>query len=232
MKYLALILLVALMTGCSSTRTKWTDPQMRTMIDSDSIDPSHYARIAQALVNTGKFTVVDRASGLRAIKREQDVVHRLQPERYMDKEKWSHWGKLYSVGSIVVPHVQCRMQNSFWRHDRAERVCQQSLMVVHANTGEIMLMVDGQNSAPVSYDMSWIVPDWDEVVDKLADKYPTDFEKRYPAEQLRLYQDISAEEARRQKREITAEPRISGSLSLPEVKVNDIPESKAEVSHE
>lgn len=214
MKYAILFLLV-ITTGCSSTRTKWNDPQMRTMIDSDSISADHYVRIAHALVATGKFSVVDRASGLRAIKKEQNVVHRLQPERYMDKEKWSHWGKLYSVGSIVVPHVQCRTQTSFWHRDRAERVCQQSLMVVHANTGEIMLMVDGKNSAPVSYDLTWIAPDWDDVVEKLAEQYPADWEKRYNEEKLRLYQEISAEEARRQKNEAVAEPQISGSLSLP-----------------
>lgn len=214
MRYVILALMV-LATGCSSTRTKWNDPQMRTMIDSDSISSDHYVRIAQALVETGKFSVVDRASGLRAIKKEQNVVHRLQPERYMDKEKWAHWGKLYSVGSIIVPHVQCRTESSFWNREKAERVCQQSLMVVHANTGEIMLMVDGKNSAPLSYDLTWIAPDWNDVVEKLADKYPADWEKRYPEEKLRLYQGVSEEEAKKQKREIASEQPITGSISLP-----------------
>src|SRR5665647_827111 len=117
MKFLMTVpMLILLITSCSSPnkqRTKWTDKSMRVMIDPDSIDEENYVQIQSALVRSGKFTVVDRARGMQAAEKEQERLHRNNSDRFEDKEKWAHWGKMYGVGSIIVPHVQCTKENSF-----------------------------------------------------------------------------------------------------------------------
>lgn len=200
MKHVLLFTLVALVgVGCSSTRTKWSDPQMRVMIDPVGIEPEQYARIQHGLVLTEKFMVVDRGQGIRAIKKEQESLHRDEADRYEDKEKWAHWGKLYGVGAVIVANVQCRTEKNFWHQDRVERRCLQSLRMYHANTGEVMVSVEGENSAPLAYDMTFIVPDWEDTAEKLANKYPSDWETRYYNDNVRLYQEISKESAIRRK---------------------------------
>lgn len=197
LNFLCLATLVFLSVGCSSTRTKWSDPQMRVLIDPVGIDAPTYARIQHALLQTKKFTVVDRSEGFQAIRREQTQMHRREPDRYENKEKWSHWGKLYGVGAVVVAVTQCRTGNSFWHRDRAERTCLQSLRLFHANTGEAIVSVEGENSAALSYDQTYIVPDWEDTADKLASEYPSNWEPRYYNEDVRLYQEVSKEEALR-----------------------------------
>ena len=103
----------------------------------------------------------------------------------------------------------------FWHHDRAEKECLQSLQAVNANTSEIYLSVEGENSAPITYDMTFIVPDWEDTVNKFVDKYHDDWERRYYSKEVEVYRDVSEERAIRQKEQTDdGKWKNSGSLIL------------------
>ncbi len=204
---LAILILLATAVGCSSApRSKWTDKNMRVFLDPDSISEEHFVQIQSALVRSGKFTVVDRAVAMQAIKKEQERLHRNESDRFEDKEKWAHWGKLYGVGSIVVGHAQCQPKGSFWNPGSSMIYCKQHLAMVDSNTGEIFLAVEGENDGPSSKDANYIVPDWNEVVDKLVEAYPKSFEQKNYAGPARVYLQVSEEHAKRQKEELNRLP--------------------------
>lgn len=208
MKCVVLIAACAWLGGCGSAekRTKWTDKNMRIMIDPDSLEPSDYVSVQAALMREGNFTVVDRAQGYRAVKTEQERSLRREGDRYADKEKWAHWGKLYGVGAIAVGHSQC------WRHKPLFSLspfvirCKEFLSLVDANTGEVITAVDGQDdkSGAVESSVAAAASDWTDVVKKLVDAYPKDFKPQYYSEGVEHYRDLSEEEAKRQ-REISSE---------------------------
>lgn len=197
-----LVILSSLLSvGCSSVkeRTKWTDKGMRVMIDPDSIDEENYVQIQHALVSSGKFTVVDRARGMNAMKKEQERTQRIESDRFADKEKWSHWGKMYGVGSIVVAHTQCLKENSFMNRTKLYLNCRQFLSMVDSNTGEVIVSVEGRNEGPASYDLGYMQPDWDNTTEKMMDAYPKEYRANTYSKEVTVYQDISAEHAQRQK---------------------------------
>lgn len=188
-------LLALLMTACASTpRTKWTDKTMRVMIDPDSIAAEHHVLIQRALVESGKWFVVDRSKGFKAIKTEQERLHRTEEDRYADKEKWAHWGKLYGVGGIVVASAQCRKEQGMilggWY-----QVCRQFLSIVDSNTGEVITAIENKAES----DEVDFYPQWDDAVAKLNNAYPENFKPTQPSKQIEFYKELSAEEAQRQR---------------------------------
>lgn len=215
MKNVLLILVIASAVGCSSSlkRTKWTDKNMRVFIDCQQLDDSQCAQLKYSIVSSGVFTVVDRDSGMTAIQKEQERMHRKQIDRFDDKEKWAHWGKLYGAASAIVAHVQCQQENSFWNMAQNRQRCQQNLAMVDTNTGEVLVAVRGENTGTSSYDRSYMVPDWDGTVAALVDKYPKKFmdDQQY-AKSVVQYQAVSKEHAARQKEEL-AERRQPSSVN-------------------
>lgn len=205
--------------SCSSTipRTKWTDKGMRVMVDPDSISSDEYVQITNALVRTGKFVVVDRAAGLEAAKKEQERLHRNETDRFDDREKFAWWGRLYGVGAIVTAHSQCVQKPSFWNPSAVKLVCSQYLWLVDSNTAEVIVAVKGENDGPSTTDLAFRkMPDFDETVDKLVAAYPRDYKPVENAESLRHYQDVSKEEALRQKERVLDQQRApagAGSVS-------------------
>lgn len=196
MKRLTLVIMALVMTGCSSIpKTKWTDKNMRVMIDPDSIDEENYVQIQHSLVKSNKFTVVDRTRGMAALKKEQERLHKTEEDRYADKDKWAHWGKMYGVGTIIVAHTQCQRNHDMFNRTKIYLECRQFLSMVDSNTGEIFLAVDGSNSGPSSYDLSHMAPDWDEVVASMVESYPKEFRNENYAKTITDYQDVSKENA-------------------------------------
>ena len=198
------VLFVAVVgVGCSSkdiARTRFTDKNMRVMIDPDSLSESDYVRVQKALVENGAFAVIDRGAGMRAIKKEQERLHRDEPDRFSDREKWAHWGRLYGVGAIVVGHIQCFNQQSFWNPQNVVRKCDQFLSLMDANTGEVITAVDGKAEAPAVVEGGIPAsPSWDEVVNNLVAHYPKNFEFKPYSKSIVEYQDLSEEHARRQR---------------------------------
>lgn len=203
MKNLILSMTVATMvvgastlTGCATARTKWTDKTMRVMIDPEGIDADHYVRIQQALVESGKWVVVDRSQGYNAIQKEQEREHRNQTDRFLDREKFAHWGKLYGVGGIVVAHAQCQVRDG-WLFKHNYPKCQQYLAIVDSNSGEVISAVKDEVEGG-SYDYE-LAPSWDDIVAKLNAAFPGHFEPNRDEKPLRDYKDLSKEEATRQK---------------------------------
>ena len=168
---------------------------MRIMVDPASINPENYARIQTALVQQEMWTVLDRLSGLQAIKHEQEELHRTSTDRYDDKEKYSHWGKLYGVGAVIVAHTQCFRKATFWNPQGNNYYCSQFLNLVDANSGEVLIGVEGGEWAEAQN----VAPDWKEVVQKLAEAYPKNFGREPSSERIDLYKKESQEAAVRQK---------------------------------
>ncbi len=200
MNAIRLFSICILLGACSSAikRDRWSDKGLRVMIDPDPVSANHYVKIESALVNSGKFMVVDRGAGFQAIQKEQERAHREQADRFDNKEKWAHWGKLYGVGSILVPHVQCERKPGFWNPNTVKLMCQQHLSLVDSNTGEVMAVADAEASTDLSYDFADVAPDWSEAVDRLVQAYPKDWNAMYYAKPALEYQDLSIEEALRQ----------------------------------
>jgi hypothetical protein len=165
------------------------------MVDPASISPQNYARIQTALVQQEMWTVLDRLSGLQAIKHEQEELHRTSIDRYDDKQKYAHWGRLYGVGAVVVGFIQCHYKSSFWNPKSESQYCEQFLNLVDANSGEVLVGVEGGD---------WIddgneAPSWKDVVQKLADGYPKNFVREPSSERRNLYLIESRERAVQQK---------------------------------
>lgn len=195
------------LSACSHSvpRTKWSDKNLRVMIDPTQVDKDNYAKLQKALVQSGNFTVVDRGPGWNAIKKEQERLHRNEEDRYADKEKWAHWGKLYGVGSIVVPHTECTRVTSggFFKPGPRMR-CMQLLSIVDANTGEVVVMIENESIGERMeniYGNNYHSPEWDESVGKLVDAYPKKFSEEAYHPILENYRKLSEEEAIRQKDE-------------------------------
>ena len=156
--------------------------------------------------------MIDRAQGMQAVIKEQERLHRNQTDRFEDKEKWAHWGKLYGVGAIVVAHAQCYKNKTWWNNTQSRNYCQQFLSLVDANTGEVIVAVEGANDAPDTIEAQFqVAPDWDEVTQKFVESYPKEYVPRSYAESLQNYQGLSAEEAQRQKERQPASENKQGN---------------------
>lgn len=220
---------VALATSCAgkTPRTRWTDKTMRVAIDPASIDAGNYVRIQQALVESGKWVVVDRAMAFRAIKAEQERLHRGEEDRFADKEKWAIWGRLLGVGGIVVAHTQCANKGSFWNDARYAH-CHQFLSIVDSNTGEVMATAEDEQDG--SNNEEQIAPPWADAVAKLNDAYPTHFQPNRDKPQLEQYRALAAEESQRQRERHQAAPaapapkveQLQGNAQAEEDGVHDI----------
>ena len=171
------------------------------MIDPSSIDVENYTRIQTALVDSGKWIVIDRSSAFNAIKKEQEMIHREESDRFEDKEKYAMWSKLYSVGAVIVGHVQCREKAKFL-HDGMFVYCLQSLNLVDSNTGEVIAVAENENSARYGR-----TPDWTETVAQLNDHYPEVFEEIKKHEKLIQYEKEAKEAAQRQREQKVQEEK-------------------------
>lgn len=209
---LALVMVGSSVTGCSTARTKWTDKTMRVMIDPDGIDANHYVKIQQALVESGKWVVVDRGMGYNAIQKEQEREHRFQTDRFLDKEKFAHWGKLYGVGGIVVAHAQCQVKDG-WFLKKNYPHCQQYLAIVDTNSGEVISAVQDEADGG-SYDYQ-LAPSWDDIVAKLNSAFPSHFVSNKDEKPLRDYKELSQEEATRQKEVVAGRAPASAAPEAP-----------------
>ena len=193
-----IILVLMLLYSCSNTekyRTRFTDKNMRLMVDPASLSTENYIRLQTSLVQQQMWTVLDRKAGLEAIKKEQDELHKKSQDRYLDKEKFAHWGKLYGVGAVIVGHTQCFFKMKWFSVNLKDYYCDQMLNLVDANTGEVIIGVEGGQYTEGHN----VAPDWKELVSKLADAYPKEFIRQPSSEKFELYKSESEEEAKRLK---------------------------------
>lgn len=184
---LSVLFLLAMATGCSSveTRTVWSDKGMRVMLDPDSVEAKDYIRATTAVVQSGKWTVVDRRNAFQAIKKEQEREHRQESDRFDNKEKFAHWQKLYGIGSVIIPYADCRLRENVFSKRRS-KVCYLTMTIADANTAEIIASVESEESSS-----EFDTPDWKRVVDKLCDAYPDAFKQYTESKRLQDYRKES-----------------------------------------
>jgi hypothetical protein len=167
---------------------------LRVLLDP-SIPVEHYVQIRRALVESGKFEVVDRRDGFSAAVREQDLQFRSgYRDRFSDREKWAHIGRMYGALGIITAHANCVQKKNFW--GQFVRSCKQDLAFINGRTGVVEFAVRGENSEPWLVEYS--VPDWDGVVAKAIASYPDVFKVRETSPMLEQYRDQSEEHSRRE----------------------------------
>lgn len=215
--YVSLPIFGLTLSGCAgkTPRTRWTDKTMRVAIDPASIDANNYVRIQQALVESGKWVVVDRAMAFNAIRHEQERLHRTDSDRFADREKFAIWGRMLGVGGVVVAHAQCSSKGSFWTEARYQH-CHQFLSIVDSNSGEVIATSENEEDGATSEES--IAPPWDETVARLNAAYPKHFEPRRDQKPLEEYRALAAEEAQRQKEVVAAPapaPAVANKQGLP-----------------
>jgi hypothetical protein len=181
------------------------------MIDPESIDAEHYVKISSALVKSGRFIVIDRAAGFNAIKREQERIHRSDVDRFADREKYAHWGKLYGVGGVVVAHADCHYFEGVFKG--RYKSCKQLLQILDTNTAEVLAVADGESDGDAGDE---VVP-WEEVVADLEVAYPKYFEKDKTHAKLEEYKQLSKELATRNKEDFARE-QIDAERKLASIK--------------
>lgn len=201
MRYLLLAALF--FSGCSSPekRTKWTDKSMTLMLDPETFAAADYVAVQTALIKDGSFTIVDRASAFNAVKKEQERTHRKEIDRFSDFSKYAQWGKLHSVGSVVVGHSQCFRTKKFFSMEPVVNRCKLHLALIDSNTGEVIAAVDDEQDSSAAIEAgSFNQPrNWNGVVGKLIDAYPKDYKPNYYSEGLERYRQESAVEAQKQR---------------------------------
>lgn len=140
------------------------------MVDPANTNGMDLISVQSALVRNGAFTVIDRSDGFQSIKREQNNLHILETNRYDNREKFAHYGRMFGVGAVIVAKAQCRTVPSFWIREKMVRQCDLFLHLVDANTGEIISAAKDKEETPDGQ-----YPTWDRIVSSLVDNYPRDF---------------------------------------------------------
>lgn len=165
---------------------------MRVMINPEGLSEVEYMDIQNKLVEAGTFTVVDRARAIRAIKIEQNEIHVDNKDRYEDREKFAHWGKLYGVGSVIVAHSDCQNRPNAWRVNELKNYCRLFVSLVDTNTGVVMVSASDEYKAEFMQR-----PSWEGAVEKLTEAYPKYFESEKLHDRLLEYKDESAKLAKK-----------------------------------
>lgn len=189
---------VLIMVSCSTARvvrTKATDPMLRVAIDFSTVDEAQYVELRRALVETGKFQVIDRREGFAAALREQNLQYESSlQDRFDSKEKYIRLGKLLGVRAVIVPHAHCYQAKS-WLGE-FKRYCKQDLAFLDAATGEIQFEVGDE--ASVVWTAEFVAPEWTSIARKVVETYPEYFNPPETSPMLESYKEQSAEHARRQ----------------------------------
>jgi hypothetical protein len=175
-KAILLVLGLVLVTGCATkvVRTRENDAMLRVIIDP-TIEVSHYVQIRRALVRSGKFEVIDRQDGFAAALNEQELQFRSANEdRFDPSEKWAHIGRMYGARGVITAHADCYQDTNIW--GTFKKYCKQELAFIDAYTGRVEFAVQGQNEE--KWVVGYTVPDWDEVVERAVEEYPTYFKPR------------------------------------------------------
>lgn len=209
MRLLIEVFLVSLflvqMMGCSGMPeiTKWTSPSMRIAIDPESINSADYVRIQEALVQSGKYFVVDRKDGFNAVVREQNAEHMEDAGRFGESDRYARFARLYGVGAVVIANVQCAKKQNFFTGRYIH--CVQSLALVNATTAEVITQVRGTNDdAEHYYGDIKIASDWTDTVNKLNDAIPKNvefeqYDKRMTLHRAEIREDSIREQEGKQK---------------------------------
>jgi len=194
MKNLIIIgLLLSFTSGCATSRTRYSDAQMRIAIDARSIDKKHHDKLLTA-VKSGEreWQVIDRAAGFRFTIEEQDREHgKKTADRFLAEDKYAHWGKLYGVGAVLIASAECQDQKGLF-NSRYMR-CDQHLRLVSTRTGEVIIAVSYTEDGPTARTYHKLrSPEWNEIVEKMNEVYPEKFETNEINDELKEYRTESA----------------------------------------
>lgn len=199
-KLTMVLALGTLLVGCATPRTKDTDPSMRVMVDPDSIEKGHYVRLVNALQQSGKYIVVDRADAFKAAKKEQDFQYTDGDQRVDTRERYATYGKMYGVGGVVVGKAQCSPSTRFMSY-QGDYDCVQNLSIVDARSGEIIATAEftTEGEGQFLYGEMKVAPAWDEAVQQLNDNFPKKYVKRSRHEKI-VEREDEAEQVTQQMR--------------------------------
>ncbi len=195
MKSTIILVTLLFLCSCATKRTKYSDKNMRIMVDPSGISMTDYTNLQTALVQSNVWTVLDRARGIAAVKNEQEQLHKYNHDRFDPREKFAHWGKLHGVGAVVVAHSECQNRVNQWNVTELRNYCRLFLNLVDANTGEVIVAVNGDDKAPFMSS-----PEWDDVVEELVEVYPKYFKDVELHEKLLEYKEDSLQNSNKMDR--------------------------------
>ena len=192
---LTLVALILMMPGCGgkTVRDLAHDPGLRVFLDP-TIPSGQYVLIRRALIQSGKFELVERRD-LNMVIGEQDLQFRSQTsDRFDPREKWAHIGKLLGAAMVITGQADCYEKKNFW--GTFKRACRQNLTAIDGVTGQDLVAVENENTR--DWTANWIFPDWDDTVSLLVKEYPKYFEPRANSPELEEYRNISEERSKRE----------------------------------
>ena len=195
MKSILIIAVLFTLASCATKRTKFSDKNMRIMVDSSGLNMSDYTSLQTALVQSNVWTVLDRSRGLAAVKNEQEQLHQYNSDRYEPSEKFAHWGKLYGVGAVIVAHSECHNRPNQWNTTELSNYCRLFVNLIDANTGEVIVAVSGNDKASFMSN-----PEWGDIVEELVDSYPKYFKEAKLHEKLLEYKEDSLQNSNKMDR--------------------------------
>jgi hypothetical protein len=197
-KFILSLMVLLSLTACGGPtvrRTLETDPALRVLLDP-RIPVEQYVQIRRALVQSGKFEVVDRRDGFELAIQEQDMQFRSgYADRFSDQEKWAHIGQMYGARGIITAHAECYQDKNFWGSYR--RYCKQELAFIDGVTGVVEFAVNGKNDEP--WVVGYTAPDWDDTVAKAVETFPEYFKPRIIKAPLDQYMAQSEERSKRER---------------------------------
>jgi hypothetical protein len=193
------LLIIILLSGCAGapTRTKWSDPSMRILLNPQGLDSTSYVRLQQALVKSGKWFVVDRSKAFRAVVDEQSLTRINYPSRFDDSEKFARLGKMFGAGGVVQGNLQCSNSRGFWG---TTVPCVLNLVIVSTVTGEIIASAEVQDDAEINYFGEVVIaPSWENAVSALNDNFPKNYKLPEWTDGMKVFKEIIKEEAQRER---------------------------------
>ncbi len=199
MKILILTLISVVLSSCAVKRTRDSDKTLRVMLDPKSTQSEDYDSIENALVESGKFYVIDRGAAFNAVKKEQSSEYTQEADRYQPEGKYAHYGQLLGAGAVVVVSSECggaqSSQNIIYLAGHLATLglfdkimCKQFIKLVDTQTGEVVASAMNETGKH-----NHEVLDWSDAVEKLVDNYPKYFESVKKHEKLIKYEAESKE---------------------------------------
>lgn len=172
-------------------RNKWSDKNMRISVQPhvNGCDEVDTADIQAQLMKQNKWTIVDRQAGYRSAFGEQDLVHLQKADRFANNYKYSHFGKMSGVGSIVIPKCYCGRDLY-----GGDTMCDIGLSLVDASTGEVIIAVGGEYRRHYGRSINW-----EDLVEEFTERYPRKFEGDQEYKSLKDYQAETRENAHQKK---------------------------------
>ena len=170
-----LIFSILFLAACSSKPVttplaRENHPLLRVIVD-DRVSSVVYNQVTVALMQSGRYEVLERQAGYAASVRETDRVFKNEPDKFDPEEKWLWYSKYRGGRGLIIPSMECVTRYNNWNGDY-RRSCKQFISLVDGMTSRVIAAVsDEQTSSEQT------TPEWTTIVEKLNESLPEHVEE-------------------------------------------------------